>query len=70
MTTHNPNYPLWCDSSVLLLGNDFQLFGKAKDVMTKQNLSQLYGSEIEIIEHGNYRACVQCVDSYFPKGEE
>jgi iron complex transport system ATP-binding protein len=50
MTSHNPDHALLVADKVLLLHSDGYLSGDVDDVLTEENLSRAYGTEIEIIE--------------------
>lgn len=48
--THDPNQALQLKGYALLLGRGFNLFGSVDSVMTPENLSRLYHTEIRIIQ--------------------
>ncbi|MGN0682826.1 MAG: hypothetical protein ACI4JY_04030 [Oscillospiraceae bacterium] len=52
--THDPNHAVLLGGTVLLLGNGRSIFGKTEDVMTEENLSELYDTAVHIFKlpHG------------------
>jgi iron complex transport system ATP-binding protein len=51
MSTHSPDHALYCASKAIML-KDGRIFcsGKAEEVITESNLSQIYGIDIEIAQ--------------------
>ncbi len=50
MTTHNPNHPFALESDVWMLHKNGQLAsGILENTMTPQNISALYGTEVEVV---------------------
>lgn len=48
--THNPNQVFFLGGYVLLLLSEGHLFGTVEEIMNEQNLSNLYGTRIRIID--------------------
>lgn len=49
--SHNPNHAIALNGKLLLLGRDGYIFGTTRDVLTKNNLENIYQTTIELIEN-------------------
>lgn len=61
ITCHNPDYSFELNSvSLMLFGNGKYIFGKTSDIMTAENLSELYGVRIQVVnlEEHNKKVCI------------
>ena len=47
LSSHNPNHALFLDSNVILLQNGkISVIGNAKEIITKESLSEIYGDNL------------------------
>ena len=59
MTTHNPSAALLSGCKVLLMGKEKSLFGAADELITEQNLTELYGCAVKVaLVEGIGRVCI------------
>lgn len=67
MTTHSPDQAFMCDSKVVLLQKERPvLFGTVSGVMTEQNLKEVYGVRIRVMEYAGDDGQIRhmCVPEY------
>ena len=59
MTTHHPDHALlYADQVAVLNHGVIDLAGKPKNIVTKENMRNLYGLDVEIIDTDTCQGCI------------
>ncbi|CAH0541940.1 ABC transporter ATP-binding protein [Vibrio marisflavi] len=62
MTTHSPDHAHYCGGKVLLLMHQQFLYGSCQEMLTKENLKQLYQLDVEVFN--SPMGSLICIPSY------